>query len=126
MKLTISLPDELAPFEDDLEYFMNTMIRKLFINRHKGYAEGRTPADLFKGLQEEVAELARSLYNESQFEGAMEAIDVANMAFLVALRLWSMTKVEYVNTPEASGFRDDVLRDFRLPNPIPKNLREAK
>lgn len=93
--LRVPLTPELEPFRDDLAYFMQTMVRKLHINRHKGFAEGMSVASLISSLEHEVLELKSALKDESQFETALEAVDVSNMAFLIALKVWQMTKTEY-------------------------------
>lgn len=92
---TVELTEELAPFKGDLNYFVSTMVRKLHINRHKGFCEGVSIEQLVKLLRGELAELENALKEESQFNSALEAVDVSNMAFLVALKVWQMTKVDY-------------------------------
>jgi len=96
--LTVPLTPELEPFRDDLEYFMRTMVRKLHINRHKKFAEDKSIKTLMNGLTGELLELDEAIKTESQFEAALEAVDVSNMAFLVALKAWQMTKTEYEET----------------------------
>lgn len=93
--LRVPLTPELEPFRDDLEYFMQTMVRKLHINRHKRFSEDKDVHTLMEGLADECLELNEALRTESQFEAALEAVDVSNMAFLVALKVWQMTKTEY-------------------------------
>jgi hypothetical protein len=93
--LTVPLTPELEPFRDDLEYFMRTMVRKLHVNRHKGFSEKMSVIDLLTATEQEYFELRAAVKEESQFETALEAVDVANMAFLVALKVWQMTKSEY-------------------------------
>lgn len=93
--LNIPLPEELETFEPDLRYFMETMVRKLHINRHKGFAEDATVTGLVEGLADECRELYVALEEESQYESALEAVDISNMAFLIALKLWGMTKAQY-------------------------------
>lgn len=93
--LRVPLTPELEPFRDDLEYFMRTMVRKLHVNRYKKFAEDKDVQTLVNGLMNEFLELDEALKTESQFEAALEAVDVSNMAFLVALKVWQMTKTEY-------------------------------
>lgn len=93
--ITAPLTPELEPFRDDLEYFVRTMVRKLHINRHKGFSEGVSVINLLDGTEQEYFELRAAVKEESQFEAVLEAVDVANMAFLVALKTWQMTKMEY-------------------------------
>lgn len=93
--ITVPLTPELEPFREDLEYFMRTMVRKLHINRHKGFSERMSVIDLLTGAEQEYFELRAAVKEEGQFEAALEAVDVANMSFLVALKVWQMTKEEY-------------------------------
>lgn len=101
--LMVPLTPELEPFRDDLEYFMRTMVRKLHINRNKGFAEAMSVADLLKYMEQECHELKTAIAEESQFEAALEAVDVSNMAFLVALKVWQMTKTEYKEMQNGSA-----------------------
>lgn len=94
--MKIELPAELEPFETDLRFFFELMVRKLYINRHKGFAEGAEVPNLWSGLQEEMAELSVALGHLGQFESAMEAVDVANFAFLLASRCLELPKVNYI------------------------------
>lgn len=100
---TVGLTEELSPFGNDLSYFVNTMVRKLHINRHKGFAEGVSVSELLRLLDGEVTELKKAFEEESQFNTALEAVDVANMAFLVALKVWQMTKQEYKGIQNGSA-----------------------
>ncbi len=93
--IIVSIPAELVPFAADLQYFVQTMVRKLHINRHKGFAENTPVNGLLGLLHDEVLELENALGAESQFEAAIEAADVSNMAFLMALKIWQMSKQEY-------------------------------
>ena len=94
-KIEIDLPPEMEPLRADLTDFMRLMVRKLHINRHKGFIEGKSTGFFLAGVNNEVGELTRALEGESQFPAALEAVDVANQAFLVAATLWQMTKREY-------------------------------
>lgn len=90
----INVPDDLAPFAVDLEYFVETMVRKLHVNRHKGTST--VPLDVLQnGLNAEVEELFNAISKESQFDVGLEACDVANFAFLIALRAWSLDKQQF-------------------------------
>lgn len=82
--MKIHIPPEIAQHEPELQFFFDLMVRKLHINRHKGFVEGRGLLDILKMLQDEVAELRYAIENESQFDVALESVDVANMAFLLA------------------------------------------
>jgi len=95
MKIEVEVPDELGPFASDLSFFFELMVRKLHINRHKGFAEGDCLDVLIDGIHRELGELKKAFENESQFNMSMEAVDVANFSFLTALKLWEMTVVDY-------------------------------
>lgn len=94
-EIKIPLTTELEPFRNDLENFVRLMVMKLHINRHKGFAESADLDSLLVGIEMETAELQRARENESQFEAALEAVDVANMSFLFALKCFQMTKKDY-------------------------------
>lgn len=95
LSIEVPLTPELEPFKDDLSYFFETMVRKLHCSRHKGFAEKLSIMDLMGGLGGETDELIEAIRSESQFNTSTEAADVANMAFLIAMKVWQMTKEEY-------------------------------
>lgn len=82
--MQIHVPKELAEMEPVLEYFINTMVRKLHANRHKGNGEAHIQ-NMVAGLKSETNELLEAIKNESQFNVLLEGADVANFAFLIAL-----------------------------------------
>lgn len=94
-KICVELPKELQPFHDDLGYFIHTMVKKLYTNRHKGFSDGPSLQEKMEKLSDEVEELKGALDGEGQFAAFVEACDVANMAFLVALTAIRKTKAEY-------------------------------
>lgn len=106
----VYLPPELEPFEGDLRFFFDLMIRKLHMNRHKGFGENSNMQSLLAGLQREHYELLEAAMNESQFECALEAADVANFAFLIATRLFRQ---------HVADFKDEQmeLAELRTPEP---------
>ncbi len=93
--LTIPLTEELEPFKDDLEFFVQLMVRKLHVNRHKGFAENCDLADLIKGLMKELKEVTDALGEGKQFETIVEAADVSNFAFLLAARCLQVTRADF-------------------------------
>lgn len=95
MMLNIYLPDELAEFKADLEYFVNTMLRKLHTNRHKGTGMGVRPDVMVARATEEIAEVWEAMGNEGQFETAVECADVANFMFLAAMSSLNMTREQF-------------------------------
>ncbi len=94
---TIHLPDEIAEYEGPLRYFMDSMVQKLHVNRHKGFAEGCAPRSLTDGALYEIDELVKAYQKESQFAAYMEAVDVANMMFLSAYLTSHMTREQFDN-----------------------------
>lgn len=93
--IVIPITEELEPFRNDLENFVRLMVMKLHVNRHKGFAETAGLDNLIDGVRAETDELIRARHDESQFNAALEAVDVANMSFLFALKCLHMTKKEY-------------------------------
>lgn len=96
--MNIFLPQELKDipgFEDDLHFFIDLMVRKLHLNRHKGFVKGKTLQDLWDKHKDESQELYKALCDESQFNVALECSDSANFSFLIGLACLQMTKVEF-------------------------------
>lgn len=83
--MDIHVPKEIEHYEPELQMFMNLMVRKLHICREKGFGENTTVTQMFLLLSGEVDELETALIEESQFDAVMEAVDVANQAWLLAL-----------------------------------------
>lgn len=94
MKLEITIPDEMEPFAEELEFFISLMARKLHVNRHKGFATVPLQ-NSFRMLTDEVNELRVAMLDESQFNVMLEASDVANFAFLIHLRAATLDKEAY-------------------------------
>lgn len=95
MQLTVTIPDEMEPFVEELEFFISLMARKLHVNRHKGFGQRNTLSTLHRQLCDELNELRSALLQESQFNVMLEASDVANFAFLIHLRVATMDKEAY-------------------------------
>lgn len=93
--IKVPVPPEMVAYRNDLEYFFQTMIRKLYTNRHKGFDRQFDMAGLLKALKSEVAEVEKALAEEGQFDVAVEAADVANIGFLIALMSWHMTREQF-------------------------------
>lgn len=91
-KIEVMIPMEMLPYARDLDYFFHTMVRKLYTNRHKGFEKDLDLKTLYNGIYDECNELGNAIREEGQFEATIEAVDVANMAFLVALCLWQMDR----------------------------------
>lgn len=104
----VHLPPELLEidgFEHDFHFFIDLMVRKLHLNRHKGFVKGKTLQDLTERHFNEVQELRDALQSESQFDVALEAADCSNFAFLTALACLHLDKLEY--TKEQLALKTD-------------------
>mgnify|MGYP000709901159 CR=1 FL=1 len=97
-KIELSIPDEMQEYEEELHYFFTTMIKKLYTNRHKGFSKDFSLRMLLKGLDKEIDELLDAISNKGQFEVAVEAADVANFGFLLALAAQHMDRAEFDRT----------------------------
>jgi len=96
--MQIHLPKELLEvpnFEADFQFFIDTMVHKLHINRHRGFIEGKTLSMLWLCLDEEMKELTQALAHESQFNVMLECVDTANFAFLIAMACLQKTKKDF-------------------------------
>lgn len=94
-RININVPPEMEEYEDDLRFFFEVMIRKLFTNRHKGFSKELNLNEMLRGCLGEIDEMAEAIRKEGQFEVAVEAADAANFAFLMALTTMHMTRQEF-------------------------------
>lgn len=101
--VNIHLPPELEQYEGDIRFFVDLMIRKLHTNRHKGFAEGQTIHQLSVRLDAERSELEEAISTEGQFDVALECADVANFAFLLALKALRMDKAAFEEQRQNGG-----------------------
>lgn len=100
-QMTIHVPDELEGMAPDLEYFVNTMVRKLHTNRHKGTQSNLDPEAMLGLAEGEMLEAWEALKaGHGQFEFAVECVDVANFVFLAASGALGMTRSEFHNGRE--------------------------
>lgn len=93
--MEIHLPDEIAHYEGDMRFFMDSMVRKMYANRHKGFGEGCTVQGMLDRLSDEVAEFQTAYHTEGQFATYMEAVDMANFCFLLGLVVSTMNRSEF-------------------------------
>ena len=94
--MTVDLPDSMVEHKEHFEWFVRTMIQKLHVNRHKVFpVEGDRWQGLISGLVDEVKELDESLHQQDQFGTSIEAVDCANMAWLVSLWSCSITRKKF-------------------------------
>jgi hypothetical protein len=91
-KIAVSIPEDMAPYADELQYFVETMVRKLHCNRHKGYTKDMNPIQMMELATQEIEEANRA---KGQFEFFVECADTANMAFLAAMCAIEMTRSEF-------------------------------
>ena len=92
MKMNVHLPAEIEHYEPELRILFDLMVRKLHINRHKGFADQDSIPELRQYVYSELKELNRALDGESQFDVALEAVDVANCSILLAMRILRLDK----------------------------------
>lgn len=109
-EITVHLPEEIAHYAGDLRYFMDSMVRKLYVSRHKGFGEGVTVSQLLKLAEAELQELYSAIAKEPQMNAYFEAVDTANMFFLVGLVLTRMTKTQYRELQNV-GSEDPISED---------------
>ena len=95
MLITVHLPDEIAHYEPDLRFVFETMVRKLYVNREKGFAENMSFIDAVMLVDDEAEELRTALREESQMAFFGEAVVVANTGVLAALVALRNTKKSY-------------------------------
>lgn len=96
MKLEIFLPDGLQEQQHEIRYFLEQMLVKLNVNRHKGWIDGDVNNYVFlRRLAGEIGELAEALEKESQHAVCMEAADVANFGLLIGLYNLSKNRGQY-------------------------------
>jgi hypothetical protein len=90
--MDIPIPDDIRHYEPELRFFLDCMVRKLHISRHRGFVRDRDLGELRDMLSTELAELDAALLNESQFSILLESVDVANQAFLLGLAAMQLDK----------------------------------
>lgn len=95
--MEIHLPPTIEDYEPELRLIFDLMVTKLNMSRHKGFVEGCTFESLMGGLHSEINEMAKARKDESQMSTIMEAVDVANMAALIAVMFLRQTKTEFNN-----------------------------
>lgn len=96
MNLTIAIPDEMAPYAEDVAFFVTLMVRKLHTNRHKGTDKSMSLRMGIEGLEGELNETKEALATQGQFEVAVECADIANFAFLTARSALNMTREDFI------------------------------
>ena len=103
MEIKVFVPPEMAPYAQDLEYFVSTMVRKLHTNRHKGTTADPNPLKTLELVLGELEEAERAIRQEGQFEAVVECVDIANYAFLAAVSLLGMTREQFDKLEDKSS-----------------------
>ena len=93
-EMVVHFPAELEPHRGEIAYFVTNMLVKLQVNRHKGMADCEI-SKLVDGLRGEGDELLEALSVGSQFDTLLEAVDVANFAMLIALKVLRSDKQQF-------------------------------
>lgn len=93
--MTVFLPDDIEGHEGDIRFFLDSMIRKLSANSHKGWVSKHDVAKMCGLMDGECAEFMTALAAEGQFEAFMEAVDIANMALLSGIAVSKQTREEF-------------------------------
>ena len=94
-RMIINIPDSIKEYEPELRFFIDTMVQKLNINRHKGFCGHSTVEELINLTRRELDEMHQAHDEESQFNFFLECVDVSNMAWLAGLKALRMTKDEW-------------------------------
>ena len=99
--MKVHVPETLRDLEPELKYFMETMIHKLNLNRHKG--NGEAPLSVLRtGLRDENNELDTAIEDESQYAVFLEAVDVANFALLIGANVLRKDKATFEDERDVS------------------------
>ena len=112
--MDIYLPEEIKHYEPELRILFDLMVRKLHVNRHKGFADQDSIPDLRQYIYSELRELNRALDGESQFDVALEAVDVANCSILLAMRILRLDKQTFEQ--ERQQYRNGLPKDRQSQN----------
>lgn len=82
--ITITLPDGVEQYEQDIRRFVDAMCYKLGVHASKGRWED-LPIDRAVGLMEmEITELRDAIDGNNTIEVLLESADVANFAMIIA------------------------------------------
>jgi len=104
--IQVHIPEALAPYAADLQYFFSTMVMKLHVNRHKGTSKSFDVPKLVAMMKQEIEEMRKAFAEEGQFDVPLEAVDIANFAFLVACTTWNMTREDFEQV------RGEITRNY--------------
>jgi len=82
--ITITIPDEVEPYEHDIRRFVDAMVYKLGVHSKKGRWENLPIAKAHGLLMGEAVELIDAIQGNNTVEILLEAADVANYAMITA------------------------------------------
>lgn len=94
-EIRVPLPPEMDVFRADIEFFVGLMIRKLYVNRHKGFTKDLNVGNMLEHCKAEIRELEKAIDEKGQFEAVTEAADVANFGFLIAMAVMHMPRPDF-------------------------------
>lgn len=94
-QITIDIPEGMEEYAPWLRYFVQSMIIKLYINRHKGFGESVPYDDLERGLTKEFEEFMGARKEKSQYATLDECVDIANFGFLLGHRTLTLSRPEF-------------------------------
>lgn len=105
--MNIYIPQELKDIPDleaDLRFFFDLMVRKLHLNRHKGFVKGKELEDLYQKLLREIEELRVARVTSAQFDVTLECVDISNFAFLISMYCLHLVKPDFLEERNRNGY----------------------
>lgn len=94
--MNVYIPDTMKEHENDIKFMFDLMVRKLDVNRHKGWLQGVSIDTLMSGILREIEEVKTEIINENQMSTIIEAADVANFAVLLGVFCLRQSRDEFV------------------------------
>lgn len=106
--MDVYIPEDLKAIpglEGDLKFFFDLMVRKLHMNRHKGFVEGKELEFLYQRLLAEVEELRQAKEGQAQFDITLECVDISNFAFLLSMYCMHLIKPKFLEERKHNVYR---------------------
>ncbi|QIG66089.1 nucleoside triphosphate pyrophosphohydrolase [Ochrobactrum phage vB_OspP_OH] len=82
--ITITLPDGVEQYEQDIRRFVDAMCYKLGVHAKKGRWEDLPIESALELMKGEVTELEQAIDGNNTIEVLLESADVANFAMIIA------------------------------------------
>lgn len=82
--ISVFIPDNLAPVENEIKTFFEAMVYKLRKNSGKGHWDELSLIQVLELMRKEMAELEEAINEGASFEITLEASDIANFALMAA------------------------------------------